>query len=193
MTSVLDELPGAAGCPTMALRLAQAGSILAEAEALAGQYPQARVSVARLARGPGLSATAGRESVVGSVAEVAAWLAEPLTVSQVAALFGVTVHQAKWWATAGRLPVAGRTPRGYRLFRRADVAPLAEAWHACRDWPGAAQAAGAYGVGPEAIYRALAAGRIPGAVMAIDGRWRVPPEVLDALLAGQDPAAGGGE
>jgi excisionase family DNA binding protein len=44
----------------------------------------------------------------------------PLTLSQVAALFGVSPQTVRDWANAGKL-AHFRTPSGQRRFRRADV------------------------------------------------------------------------
>lgn len=45
---------------------------------------------------------------------------DPLTPSQVAALFNVSVQTVGTWADQGKLPYF-RTPGGQRRFRQADV------------------------------------------------------------------------
>ncbi len=44
-----------------------------------------------------------------------------LEVGHVAQMAGCSLSLVRWYADQGRLPMAAITPRGTRLFRRADV------------------------------------------------------------------------
>ncbi len=120
----------------------------------------------------------------GQVAEEA--VPEPLMTSgEVAALFGVGPHTVTYWGQKGRLTVADRTPGGHRRYQRAEAEPLAQAWRACREWPATATIAAALRVSQDTVSRWARNGRLPDAVQGIDGQWRVPPAILQAMVAGK--------
>jgi DNA-binding transcriptional MerR regulator len=121
-----------------------------------------------------------------------------LTTGEAASILGVSSKQVRTWSGGlnPRLPIAGHTPGGHRLFRRCDVdalKPTAQAMSQAADLCTVGEMAAEFGLKPSTLRHLADSGQVPFVADDREGGWRrfdrdavkVALEQLD-LIGSQD-------